>query len=313
MSKTYILEPVEMTFEGELVEISGASDIFDAIADGAIIEFSGTKLKYAGVMNENQKVFTVDGSLPEDQPEVWAAVVFSEEDEFAIPPTPAKCKVAYSSSGTYTVSIYTETEDDSDFKPYIDTNLSKNVTHNDHPYNAVERIRSKLKQKAEQGDDDSESSENVGYSVKKTEDVRVTGFSTSEVYSENNKTGFEIPIGFANIDGYPTEYVIEGDYEYKWSDESSSKQRHFKGIVNQANLTYSELDVFIGSGELIAIDGDDNGDIIIMRPGVEEMKAFGVTLSPISLSNVTVTAVYYDISVTEEFFKAVEFVVNSLQ
>lgn len=137
MSKTYILEPVEVTFEegvtGMDVPVDDPNAILDAISEGTVIEFSGTKLKFAG-RDEGTAIFTPDGTIPEYEPEHLACVNPPIDSASVI-------LITYNDHGTFTVSIYTE--DDSDSKPYIDEKLSKNVTYTDHPHNNWEEVLSK--------------------------------------------------------------------------------------------------------------------------------------------------------------------------
>lgn len=173
MSKNYILEPVECEFSetidfGNKAVITSQVLTYESLTmfdSSYVLEVSdGTVLKYAGQEDSGdatrQVYFTPDGTLSETAPETFAIVGHRDEiissDPSVIPNVEAATLIIYSSPGTFTVSIYTETPDET---PDVDpgAGLSKNVVHNDHPYNAVERIRSKLKQKAEQGDEGSSS------------------------------------------------------------------------------------------------------------------------------------------------------------
>lgn len=128
MSKTYILEPTELEFEqgGASLPVDNAETAYEAIPEGAIIEISGTKLKYAATNHASQKTFTPDGTIPESEPENWASVSF--EEGFLL--------IAYKNAGTFTVSIYTETEDED--PGYTD--ISHNFAFEDHPRNDLDGI-----------------------------------------------------------------------------------------------------------------------------------------------------------------------------
>ena len=152
MSKTYILEPVELTFTGGKSQCNGILDIdIREYVEGLKASVDDITLLYAGEIMEDgtsKNVFTKNGGQyvsDEDYLKVYTVLQPPGPDSGQIIIVPY-AEILDKTTGSHTISVYTETED----KPYIDTNLSKNVTHNDHPYNAVERIRSKLKQKADQ-------------------------------------------------------------------------------------------------------------------------------------------------------------------
>lgn len=147
MSKTYILEPTDVTFtfDNDGYLISDATKpvaqvdegIFEIVGDGCILEVSGYpfKVKYAGA--QDSKIFTEDGTIPEGgPPTVWARANFKNaviQDEY-----PAYTQIDLTSPAlpardcTLTISIYTG-EDDPESTP--DESLSKNSIYVDHPHN----------------------------------------------------------------------------------------------------------------------------------------------------------------------------------
>lgn len=155
MSKNYILEPIELFWISEVnqYDVTPQTGLFDTslLNENVICEVSdGTLLKYAG--EYEGFTFNIDGGMVKEQQ--FPIVIYYDDEEGVY--------LCYQPEGepatpTVTVSIYTE-EDDPEPAP-TDNPFSKNIVHNDHPYNAVERIRAKLKQKVDEGEDEEESGE----------------------------------------------------------------------------------------------------------------------------------------------------------
>lgn len=161
MSKTYILEPTEITFEnGEFSPeniILSKEDVL-AIPQDALAQIGDTILKFHAIVEDSdvnppyvECYFTDNGEGDDVEDPTISVFSFRYCDPTTSPfggsPIPAKNDAGYyvqgnGVTGTYTVSIYTETEDE-DPKPYIDEKLSKNVTYTDHPHNNWEEVLSK--------------------------------------------------------------------------------------------------------------------------------------------------------------------------
>lgn len=154
MSKTYILEPTEIEFSGnpvnsllsaslENTQFYGltADELKNLIPDGSIVDINNGD-KFIAASDDRGIVATRDGTVPESPPEEYAGFIVDLDTR----------KVSYlsmfsnatTSPGKYTVSIYTETEDAPKYPV-------KNTSYELHGHNEVERIRYKLKKKAEHG------------------------------------------------------------------------------------------------------------------------------------------------------------------
>lgn len=177
MSKTYILEPTTLEFRSQdqhtvIADLTNTdlatktmTELETLIPAGTTVEFNREKYISAGYSNVlGQITATKTGEMPDFNGDPVSMVMFAgysagEVEVFAM--------IAYDSGeetgtnpGTYTVSIYTETEDDTTPKYPV-----KNTTYELHGHNEVERIRYKLKKKAEQGSDESGSESSGGAGV----------------------------------------------------------------------------------------------------------------------------------------------------
>ena len=162
MSKNYILEPTEVLFLNDHGTVVGNGIEFNdkmyQISTGTIFTINDSEFIYAHTFEEEgslESVFTPDGTFDmEAVPD--RAVDFIIND--TVEPVRTYCTLMGFEAGTYTVSIYTE-EDDSE---PTSNPFSKNIVHNDHPYNAVERLRAKLKQKVDEGEEEKSGEEESG-------------------------------------------------------------------------------------------------------------------------------------------------------
>ena len=159
MSKTYILEPTELEFSsdvanGGLIASLRTTQLYgltfgefkNLIPNGAILDINNGDM-FITAINEadSSAVATRDWSYPEAQPEEYAVFRFDTGNPSALMDL-AVASNATTEPGTYTVSIYTETEDGPTPKYPI-----KNTSYELHGHSDVERIRYKLKKKAEHG------------------------------------------------------------------------------------------------------------------------------------------------------------------
>lgn len=169
MSKTYILEPTELEFSIEDMLLRG-NILSGTLADKTIDELK-TLIPLGSIIDiNNGDKFIVKGYTP------FGGILFLRNGVVYDPKTPPDEFVNASvdiigsfvnvkstittEPGTYTVSIYTETEDDPTPKYPI-----KNTSYELHGHSDVERMRYKLKKKAEQGDGESGSESSGGAGV----------------------------------------------------------------------------------------------------------------------------------------------------
>lgn len=164
MSKTYILEPTELqvveyiTPAGKSLEalitntpLYGLSiEEFNALIPVRAIFEVGNGDKFIAFQGEDEvygplMMWSRDGSDVSGPGDPQVAVLFNDTNKIT---SFNLISDATTEPGTYTVSIYTETED----APKYPT---KNTSYELHGHNEVERIRYKLKKKAEQGDSSS--------------------------------------------------------------------------------------------------------------------------------------------------------------
>lgn len=142
MAKTYILEPTEVEFNSDIPDlIAGLENTplheltFDEfknlIPDGSIVDINNGD-KFITASDKDGVVATRNGSYPEAQPEEYA--VFNFHGDLGFPASLSIHSNTTTEPGTYTVSIYTETEDDA---PKYSTN---NFDFSDHPRNDMAGI-----------------------------------------------------------------------------------------------------------------------------------------------------------------------------
>ena len=154
MAKTYILEPTELEFSGNPVNsFLGASlentqfygltadEIKNLIPDGSIVDINNGD-KFITASDDEGVAATRDGAPMGPTTEEFAG--FDLDNLTRKVSYLSMISTVTTSPGKYTVSIYTETED-----------APKNTSYELHGHSDVERIRYKLKKKAEQGDSSS--------------------------------------------------------------------------------------------------------------------------------------------------------------
>lgn len=151
MAKNYILEPIEIEFKlqnGSLTPISPPEIASKPnIPVGSIFDINGDKFIIAS-HDEDEGVYSAsrDGIPPTSATPERVRFIIRENEIITLNNFNVYSNVT-NTAGTYTVSIYTETEDDPTPKYPI-----KNTSYELHGHSDVERIRYKLKKKAEQGD-----------------------------------------------------------------------------------------------------------------------------------------------------------------
>lgn len=174
MSKVYILEPVEIKFTpasgDEAIgqyDVSTLSCPFSDVPNNAVCKIGDSILKYVSY-EYDINIYEYLNFYEDDGP----YVTFRDDGELR----------TSAGNGILEVSIYYEVPDEA-VNP-----LSKNITHTDHPYNAVERIRAKLKQKAEQGDSGSSSGGIKGFDA-----FLIEGYPEQIMITPNDSFDFNEP------------------------------------------------------------------------------------------------------------------------
>ena len=205
MSKTYILEPTEVTITGERIGMltcpysdNSLETVFDSISVGSLMDFNSDVLKFAAKGAEFGVLFTIDGTMPEGGPIPGFAYMTvnyrSGGQSMDFPDgTDNVLEFSYYTSlpETVTVSIYTESEDDPEPAPSGLPGLEdKNVVYEYQmlAQNNMKDICLALKELRAAKDPNTSYPENPGYSV--MEDMSNTLKDIAVV--ENN--GYAVPL-----------------------------------------------------------------------------------------------------------------------
>lgn len=279
MAKNYILEPVELTFEDS--SYKSDSVVFplesilsipeDAVAqiNDQIFKFNKIDAVTLSIPNNTYCIFTPNGKSDDGESEDVNAVVFRYVVEYSkggkIVPEHNEFEIYLGDEpveGTYTVSIYTETEDGSDSKPYIDEKLSKNVTYTDHPHNNWEEVLNK------KGDP------KTGYNT-----IEKLASSTSEGGSDDGSSGgsgVNILHGEFNADGKNEQFVrITDAGPFEASDEGeqkaiafledlATKQTFVVFNINGITRSWPVTEIYVNEGTFRCINIGGSGDSVMV-------------------------------------------------